>query len=302
MGIYVEIDIDAPIDAVWTHTQTPGLHERWDLRFTSIDYLPRPDASEPQRFLYTTRIGLGLAIAGDGSTSATRDLADGSRTSALSFRSDDATSLIRVGSGYWKYIRVPGGVRFLTWYDYTTRFGALGRLADRLMFRPLLGWATAWSFDRLRLWLERGIDPAIAMRLSVTHAVCRVTIALVWVYHGLVPKLLYEHPAELSMLVAAGVPTEISRTALEVIGWAEFAFGVALLIAWRARWLFGATIVALLAALVTVGAGSPHTLVAPFNPVTLNAAVVALAVAGLVAGRDIPTATTCRRKRPEQSA
>ena len=23
-----------------------------------------------------------------------------------------------------------------------------------------MGWATAWSFDRLRLWLEEGIDPA----------------------------------------------------------------------------------------------------------------------------------------------
>ncbi|WP_147944595.1 hypothetical protein [Microbispora sp. CSR-4] len=28
-----------------------------------------------------------------------------------------------------------------------------------LVFRPLIGWATAWSFDRLRLWLETGQTP-----------------------------------------------------------------------------------------------------------------------------------------------
>jgi hypothetical protein len=43
-------------------------------------------------------------------------------------------------------------VRFLTGYDYGTRFGLPGQVIDRLALRPLLGWATAWSFDRLRLW------------------------------------------------------------------------------------------------------------------------------------------------------
>lgn len=30
------------------------------------------------------------------------------------------------------------------------------------MFHPLIGWATAWSFDRLRLWIERGIPPEVS--------------------------------------------------------------------------------------------------------------------------------------------
>lgn len=33
MSIYVEILVRAPMDALWSHTQTPALHERWDLRF-----------------------------------------------------------------------------------------------------------------------------------------------------------------------------------------------------------------------------------------------------------------------------
>jgi hypothetical protein len=37
MSIYVEILVRAPMDALWAHTQTPALHERWDLRFHRIE-------------------------------------------------------------------------------------------------------------------------------------------------------------------------------------------------------------------------------------------------------------------------
>jgi hypothetical protein len=59
-----------------------------------------------------------------------------------------------------------------------------------LSFAPLLAWATAWSFDRLRLWLERGASPSATLRHFVAHACARSTVALVFAYHGLVPTLL----------------------------------------------------------------------------------------------------------------
>jgi hypothetical protein len=107
--IYVEIPIRAPLEELWRLTQTPDLHQRWDLRFTRLACLPRPDLAAPQRFLYETRIGHGLAVAGEGETVGERDLADGPRSSALRFRSEDPKSLIREGAGYWKY--VPDGAR-----------------------------------------------------------------------------------------------------------------------------------------------------------------------------------------------
>ena len=151
MSIYIEILVRAPMDALWAHTQTPALHERWDLRFSKIDYLPKTNETEPQRFRYATRIGLGLEIAGEGESVGEGELPNGSRSSALKFSSADPRSIIREGSGYWKYVPTTDGIRFLTWYDYRTRFGVVGALCDGLVFRPLIGWATAWSFDRLRL-------------------------------------------------------------------------------------------------------------------------------------------------------
>src|SRR5687767_5073998 len=177
MSIYVEILIRAPMHVLWAHTQTPALHVRWDLRFSRIDYLPRALDTEPQRFRYTTRIAFGYEVGGEGETAGLRDLADGSRSSALRFSSGEAVSIIREGSGYWKYIPTAEGIRFLTWYDYRTRFGRVGTLFDRLIFRPLLGWATAWSFDRLRLWLEQHVDPAQAMRQTLVHVIARIALA-----------------------------------------------------------------------------------------------------------------------------
>src|SRR5579872_4334919 len=169
-GIYVEIPIRASIEELWEKTQNPQLHERWDLRFTQIEYLTRNDG-EPQRFLYRTRVGFGLKIDGEGESIGERDGDNGERTSSLKFWSEDAKSLIKTGSGYWKYVPKESGIRFFTWYDYETRFGAFGKLIDKCLFRPLIGWATAWSFDRLRLWIEEGIPPESSRDRALIYAV-----------------------------------------------------------------------------------------------------------------------------------
>src|SRR5258707_3918721 len=60
------------MDELWEKTQNPQLHQRWDLRFNQIEYLPR-EAGEPQKFLYRTRIGFGFTIDGNGESTGTRD-------------------------------------------------------------------------------------------------------------------------------------------------------------------------------------------------------------------------------------
>ena len=50
-------------------------------------------------------------------------------------------------------------MKFLTQYDYDVNFGRVGKVADKLAFRPLIGWATALSFDVLKRWLEQGEAP-----------------------------------------------------------------------------------------------------------------------------------------------
>jgi hypothetical protein len=298
-GIYVETRIRGRLDEIWQRTQDPGLHERWDLRFTEIHFLPH-DGHGPQRFRYETRIGFGVRVRGEGESNGSRDGAAGERTSALRFWSDDPKSLIREGSGYWRYVSGNDGVRFLTWYDYRTRFGIVGRLFDRVLFRPLIGWATAWSFDRLRLWVERGIDPALSMHRTIAHAVARIALAIVFLYQGLGPKLLYRHPSELRMLSDGGLSTGSAGWVLVTVGVSEVLLGMVLLLAWRARWPFLPILALMPLALFGVAITSPNLLVEAFNPVALNVAVAALAAVGWLTSVDLPSAARCLRAGPDE--
>jgi len=297
--IYVEIRIRGTLDELWRLTQTPDAHRRWDLRFTDITYLPRPDPTQPQRFSYATRIGFGLRVAGEGESTGESDGPAG-RVSALRFWSHDGKSLIEEGAGFWKYVPADDGIRFLTRYDYRTRFGLVGAIIDRLVFRPLLGWATAWSFDRLRQWIEHAIDPAVSMQRSLIHATARIALASIWVYQGLVPKLLFhEMSGELETVRSSGVFAGHEPLVLTLAAFGEIAFGLALLAFWRARWLFTANIVALALLAMAAAASEPRLFVEQFNPATLNLAMIALAVVGRIAQRDLPTSRRCLRRPPE---
>jgi len=296
MSIYVEILVRAPMDTRWAHTQTPQLHERWDLRFTKIDCIPRADDSSPQRCRYATRIGFGFEIAGEGETDGHRRLPDGGAMSALKFSSDAPLSIIRDGGGYWRYVPTRDGVRFLTRYDYRSRFGASGALFDRLVFRPLIGWATAWSFDRLRLWVEDHVDPRMAVRQTAIHVAARTALAIVFAYQGLVPKLLTRHVDEIALLAAAGVPARLTTGAVTALGFAELALAAALFAGWSRAWPAWVCLVAMPIATLAVAISSPSFFAAAFNPFALNVAVAAIASIDLFVIGSVPSAARCRRR------
>ncbi|MGH9544216.1 MAG: DoxX-like family protein [Terriglobales bacterium] len=298
MGIYVEIPIRGGMDELWEKTQNPQLHQKWDLRFNQIEYLPR-QASEPQKFLYRTRIGFGFTIDGNGESTGTRDGDGGARTSSLKFWSADPKSLIKVGSGYWKYVPTESGIRFFTWYDYETRFGIFGKAIDVCVFRPLLGWATAWSFDRLRLWIENGITPEASWDRSLIYLVARGTMAFIWLYHGLVPKLLYHNAIELDLLSRV-TPASQVHAAVTVAGLIEVLFSFLLVALWRHRWPLWLTLGLMLLGIPAVAITAPRYFSAAFNPLTLNIGLAALAAIAIIARRDLPTSTCCRRE-PDNS-
>lgn len=153
-AIFVEIDIRSTMDRVWELTQDPESHPRWDVRFTSIT--PTGDlAGGGYRFRYERRIPMHT-IVGTGTSLGERSRPDGACTSALKFTTQDRLSPLGDGRGYWRYVPTATGVTFLTGYDYEPGWGPL---LDRLFIRRLVGWATAWSFDRLRIWAETGVEP-----------------------------------------------------------------------------------------------------------------------------------------------
>ncbi len=132
-SIYVRAEMETSMEELWKYTQDPMLHTEWDVRFTEISYLERKEG-EPQRFLYKTKIGFGLEIAGEGESVGELQKETGERISSLKFWTDSKLSLIKIGRGYWKYTPNEEKICFETQYDYETRFGRIGRMIDSLYF------------------------------------------------------------------------------------------------------------------------------------------------------------------------
>ncbi|WP_407268825.1 DoxX-like family protein [Radiobacillus sp. PE A8.2] len=293
--IYVEIPIEADIDRLWEASQDPKLHEQWDLRFSSITYLPKQE-NEPQAFTYKTNIGFGLAIEGWGKSVGSFHAEDDSRTSSLHFGTDQSLSIIREGRGYWKYIPKGDGVTFLTQYDYKVNFGGLGQFFDIFVFRPMIGWATALSFDVLKRWLEKGESPASQYIRFFSYWLIAFLFAFIWIYHGAVPKLVAMHPEEVAM-VDSLLSMNDNTWLIQTIGVLEIAFGALWLLYRKKRHLLMLQLITFPILTLSALLAEPSYLTHPFNPLTFNVALFVVTVIGLLMSKQVPTATSCKRKR-----
>jgi hypothetical protein len=295
--IYVEIPIQVEIEKVWDASQKPDMHEQWDLRFTSITYLPKKE-DEPQEFVYSRTVGPFLNVEGWGKSVGSLHKEDGTRSSSLQFGTEQWISPIREGRGYWKYEPQKAGVKFLTQYDYDVNFDRAGEVADKLAFRPLIGWATALSFDVLKRWLEQGEAPRSQYMRFFSTYLMTLLFAFIWMYQGLVPKIIGMHIEERAMVGSVLALSEKGiTTSVLLIGIAEVLLGISWLFYRNKKHLF--TLQLILFPLLTIAAiiAVPATAIHPFNPVTFNLSLIVLTMIGLFISKDVPSARSCKRKR-----
>jgi uncharacterized membrane protein YphA (DoxX/SURF4 family) len=123
-------------------------------------------------------------------------------------------------------------------------------------------------------------------RMARVHAIARVALAIVFLWHGLIPKLLFHHPDEWLMLTDAGMGLQRARQVVFAAGIAEVLLGIWLLLGWRVRIVLPLIVVAMLLATAGIAVNSPRYLVAAFNPVTLNLCVLALAAIAWLSAPD----------------
>ncbi len=116
--------------------------------------------------------------------------------------------------------------------------------------------------------------------------VCRFAVAFVWIYQGLVPKLLGPHEDELAMNLALGISPAQATLVSYVAGSLEIALGVLVLILHRQRWPLWLSIILMGLLLAYAAVATPGLLAAAFNPVTINVAVAALALVALLLDRE----------------
>ena len=275
----------ATLEELWEASQQPHLHEQWDVRFSSITYKPKENQEDPQDFTYETKVIPGITVAGWGRSIGSHDGEDGSRTSSLHFGTDQKISPIREGRGYWKYIPTENGTTFLTQYNFDARWG------DR-WFRPLIGWGTALSFDVFKRWLEKKEAPRSQYVRFLTYWILTFLFAFIWIYHGMIPKLIAMHPEEVSL---ATNPWVAAESAVLIAGLVEICFGFLWLMLRNKEVLFQFQMIVF--PLLTLAAVSAdfQVLMHPFSPLTYNAALFVLSLIGMMVSDDIPSAKSCKR-------
>jgi len=294
--LYIETRINCDLDTLWTHTQDPAIHQLWDLRFTEIKYLPKNNPTDPQKFLYSTKIGFGIKVNGIGESIATKTKDNGESTSVLKFSSDSNLSIIRLGSGYWKYSAESDGIKFFTGYDYETRWGIFGKVFDKFIFRPLMIWATAWSFDCLKNWIEKGLHPKQGINAQLTVLLSSIALSLVWIYQGLIPKLLFSNSGEIEILKQSGMFTGNEKNVLTFIGWTEILFGLIILFVHK-KSIHVINIIVLLLLSAAALFTNAKIFTFPFNPFSLNISMIAISMIAILNIRFLPKASNCITKQ-----
>ena len=79
-------------------------------------------------------------------------------------------------------------------------------------------------------------------RLATAYSLSRIGIAFIWLYHGLIPKLIFRHATELE-LVAKGPVLHSAETTVLIAGAIEVILGCLVLFQWRHKWPVQASVV-----------------------------------------------------------
>lgn len=116
-------------------------------------------------------------------------------------------------------------------------------------------------------------------RLAQIAWLARLALALVFIWHGLAPKILWLSPDEVAMIAAHGLPDQAlfaPESIARIGGITEILLGIALLAVRRQRWPLLVAGAVLLVLLLDVALLSPHLLIQAFNPLSTNLAALAL--------------------------
>ncbi|MCO8083942.1 DoxX-like family protein [Acinetobacter lwoffii] len=109
----------------------------------------------------------------------------------------------------------------------------------------------------------------------------QLTLAMLWLYQGLIPKILFQSPAEISIWQNMGFELALAKILVGLFGGCEILFGLCFLKWNRSIFLHGLNIIGLAGLLLLIVFTAPLQLTAAFNPVVMNIAMLMLSVVAI---------------------
>ncbi len=118
---------------------------------------------------------------------------------------------------------------------------------------------------------------------AISHALLsiQITLAVLWIYQGLVPKVIYKVIEEQQFWEFTGIQFLSIPSLIQLSGVGEIIFGILFLIFRQSKVLHYLNIMAMLFFIVVVAVVYPHHFVQGFNPFIMNTAMAALSIVAL---------------------
>ena len=106
----------------------------------------------------------------------------------------------------------------------------------------------------------------------------QITLAVLWIYQGLLPKILFQSSAEIAIWQAIGLELHLAKIAVALSGLIEIAFGCTFLIWQKAVFIHQLNILGLSGLLLLIMFTDPLQLTTAFNPVVMNIAMIVISM------------------------
>ena len=106
-----------------------------------------------------------------------------------------------------------------------------------------------------------------------SYNISRIAIAFIWLYHGLIPKLVFQHATELE-LINKGPLIGSAETTLFLAGIGEVLIGICVVVFWKQLWPAYLSLAGFTMLLIASVAISPGHAVHAFNPITLTVSAI----------------------------
>lgn len=149
------------------------------------------------------------------------------------------------------------------------------RSPRRCQVEPLLGanlrkFMQTHQLDRLR---PEGT-------LHLTKVIARVSLGIVWLYEGLVPKILFlrANPEQTDLVARSGLYWPTPEATLVILGVAQVLTGLILIAGWAERAAVAVATLSMGVLIVLVASGKPAMLIDPFGALAKDFCLIACAL------------------------
>lgn len=113
--------------------------------------------------------------------------------------------------------------------------------------------------------------------MNHVRIICRVALGLVWVYEGLVPKLLFVRPDQIDLVARSGLYFATPELFLQLLGAAQVACGLWLLAGFAERLAVFIATTGMVILIVLVARAKPAMLTDPYGALIKDLCLIACA-------------------------